>query len=40
MAGNANIYKPIVPKWVGEILEKQRKQDIFATHGRTKEWDE
>ena len=35
-----NVYKPIVPKWVGEILERKRKQDIFATHGHQKEWDE
>ncbi|WP_412758659.1 hypothetical protein [Niallia alba] len=33
-------YKPVVPKWVGEILERQKRQDVFATHGRTKEWDE
>ena len=35
-----DIYKPVVPKWVGEILEKQRRQDVFASLGRTKEWDE
>lgn len=34
-----NEYKPLVPKWVGEVLEKQRKQDVFATLGHSKEWE-
>jgi hypothetical protein len=33
-------YKPIVPKWVADILEKQKKQDVFATLGHAKEWDD
>ena len=33
-------YKPVVPRWVAEILEKKRNQDVFATLGYTKEWDE
>lgn len=33
-------YKPVVPKWVGEILQRKKNQDPFATHGRTKAWDE
>lgn len=33
-------YKPVVPKWVGEILEKKRNQDLLATLGHSKEWDE
>lgn len=39
MANEINLYKPVVPKWVGEILTRQKNQDVFATHGRTKEWD-
>lgn len=35
-----NHYKPVVPKWVGEILEKQRQQDALATIGYSKQWDE
>lgn len=34
------LYKPTVPKWVAEILEKQKRQDVLATLGRSKEWDE
>lgn len=32
-------YKPSVPKWVGEILRRQKQQDPFAYLGHTKEWD-
>ncbi|MEC1684267.1 hypothetical protein [Bacillus mojavensis] len=33
-------YKPSVPRWVGDILLKQKNQDPFATLGETKRWDE
>ncbi|ATO28917.1 hypothetical protein RA13_13650 [Bacillus atrophaeus] len=33
-------YRPSVPRWVGDILLKQKNQDVFATCGKTKEWDE
>ncbi|WP_242705746.1 hypothetical protein [Pontibacillus sp. ALD_SL1] len=33
-------YKPEVPEWVAEILEKERRQDPLATHGYTKEWEQ
>lgn len=33
-------YKPIVPRWVAEIIYREQKQDVFASHGKTKEWDE
>jgi len=36
---NTNLYIPVVPKWVGEILQRQKNQDHFATMGKTKEWD-
>lgn len=39
MNNNEDVYKPVVPKWVAKILEGQRRQDVFASHGRTKEWD-
>lgn len=37
---NQDLYKPVVPKWVGEILEKKKMGDIHPYGGRTKEWDE
>ncbi|KOP82246.1 hypothetical protein ACFFHH_12735 [Cytobacillus solani] len=40
MKSNNNLYKPVVPKWVAEILDEQKKQNVFAAHGRMKEWDE
>ena len=33
-------YKPVVPEWVAEILQRKKQQDPFATLGRSKEWDE
>ncbi len=36
---NDTIYKPVVPEWVGEILQRQKNQDRFATLGHSKEWD-
>jgi hypothetical protein len=39
-AKHEKLYRPVVPKWVAEILERQKRQDVFATLGRTKEWDE
>lgn len=33
-------YKPVVPKWVAEILEREKQKDPLATIGKTKEWDE
>lgn len=33
-------YVPVVPKWVAEILEAEKRQDPFASHGRTKIWRE
>ncbi|MEK5205214.1 hypothetical protein NST55_28640 [Bacillus sp. FSL R10-2789] len=33
------LYKPVVPDWVGEILQKKKNQDPFATMGYSKEWD-
>lgn len=37
--GEMNMYKPIVPKWVADILTKQREGNPLATIGHTKEWD-
>ncbi|PGZ46441.1 hypothetical protein COE56_24875 [Bacillus anthracis] len=34
------LYKPIVPKWVAEILQKKKNQDPLASLGHSKEWDE
>lgn len=39
MYNSKTLYKPVVPKWVAEILERERNQDVFASHGRTKAWD-
>ncbi|WP_124058338.1 hypothetical protein [Bacillus subtilis] len=33
-------YRPAVPRWVSDILWKQKNQDPFATLGETKRWDE
>lgn len=38
-ANGQETYKPVVPKWVAEILKRQKQQDVFATLGKTKEWD-
>ncbi|MED1010767.1 hypothetical protein [Bacillus mycoides] len=39
MNSSEKLYKPVVPKWVAEILQRQKNQDHFATMGQTKEWD-
>jgi hypothetical protein len=39
MIENKNVYKPVVPKWVAEILEKERKQVVLPELGYTKKWD-
>lgn len=36
----SELYKPVVPAWVAEILRRQRDKDATATIGHTKEWDE
>lgn len=33
------LYKPVVPDWVGEILQKKKNRDPLATIGHSKEWD-
>jgi hypothetical protein len=35
-----DLYKPIVPKWVAEILENKQKGLIHPYCGRRKEWDD
>jgi len=33
-------YRPVVPKWVAEILMEEKKDNVFASEGRTKKWRE
>lgn len=33
-------YRPIVPKWVSDILWKEKNQDPLAALGETKRWEE
>lgn len=40
MPDSKEFYKPVVPRWVGEILEKQKRRDPLAVLGHSKEWDE
>ncbi|PHE64163.1 hypothetical protein COF68_04765 [Bacillus toyonensis] len=40
MDNNNEIYKPVVPEWVANILEKKKNQNPFATLGYSKEWEQ
>ncbi|GLI90483.1 hypothetical protein [Bacillus subtilis] len=35
-----SIYKPVVPKWVSDILWKEKNNDPLAALGYTKRWRE
>jgi hypothetical protein len=35
-----DLYKPTVPKWVGDILEKEKRRDPLADIGYAKKWRE
>lgn len=34
------LYKPTVPEWVAEILQKKKNRDPLASLGHSKEWAE
>ncbi|MCU5596768.1 hypothetical protein [Bacillus wiedmannii] len=40
MNHSENLYKPTVPEWVAEILQKKNNRDPLASLGHSKEWDE
>ncbi|CCW05965.1 hypothetical protein [Bacillus sp. GeD10] len=40
MNNSENLYKPTVPEWVAEILQKKKNRDPLASLGHSKEWDE
>lgn len=33
-------YKPVVPSWVGEILQKEKNRNPLAALANTKRWEE